>query len=94
MPMGECRLVVDADTFQITGGAALAVHIEKDIASASSFPCAGKNKWYPWCEQATASHQAVVTELAKRRVSGPWWHPNDRLIVPLMSALGSFLFAE
>ena len=68
-------VVEDANTFQMTGGAALAVHIEKDIASASSFPCGEKNKWYPWCEQATASHQAVVTELAKRRVSGPWWHP-------------------
>ena len=45
MPVGECRLVVDADTFQITGGAALAVHIEKDIASASSFPCGKNNTW-------------------------------------------------
>ena len=75
MSMGECPLVVDENTFQMTGGAALAVHIEKDIASASSFPCGKNNTWYPWCAQATVAHQSVVTWLAKRRVSGPWWHP-------------------
>ena len=75
MPVDECHLVVNESTFQMTSGAALAVHIEKDIASASSFPCGKNNTWYPWCAQATVAHQSVVTWLAKRRVSGPWWHP-------------------
>ena len=74
MSMGECPLVVDENTFQMTGGAALAVHIEEDIASASSFPCGKNNTWYPWCAQATVAHQSVVNWLAKQRVSGPWWH--------------------
>ena len=37
-PIGAVsRVLLDANTFQMTGGAAVAVHIEKDIASASSF---------------------------------------------------------
>ena len=37
-PIGAHNMMVeDANTFQMTGGAAVAVHIEKDIASASSF---------------------------------------------------------
>ena len=74
MSMSDCPLVIDEHTFQVTGGAALAVHIEKHIASASSFPCGKNNTWYPWCAQATVAHQSVVTWLAERRVSGPWWH--------------------
>ena len=73
-PASECAIIVDRTSFQITGGAALAVHIEEDIASASSFPCGKNNTWYPWCAQATVAHQSVVNWLAKQRVSGPWWH--------------------
>jgi hypothetical protein len=68
--------VIDCSTFQITGGAGLAVHIEDDIALASSFPCTKMNSWKLWCVGASASHQTVVQEIAEQNVSGPWYHPS------------------
>ena len=67
--------VIDCNTFQITGGAALAVHIEGEVARASSFMCGKNNSWWQWCETATARHKTVVEQIAMK-VSGPWYHPS------------------
>ena len=48
MPPAPCDTsVTDSSTFQITSGAALAAHIENEVALASSFPSVSKNK----CQQ-------------------------------------------
>ena len=81
-PASECAIIVDRTSFQITGGAALAVHIENDIAAASSFPCSKNNVWERWCAEATPFHDRTVYEhaqygnLSEGGVSGPWWHPS------------------
>ena len=76
MPAASCDTrVIDCETFQITGGAALAVHIESDIALASSFPCGQNNSWKLWCVEASASHQRVVQQIASQHVSGPCYNP-------------------
>ena len=67
--------VIDCSTFQIASGAALAVHIENDVALASSFPSAKNNKWTSWCKEASAMHQRAIREIAQH-VSGPWYHPS------------------
>ena len=75
-PASSDTRVIDCSIFQITGGAALALHIENEIALASSFPCTKNNLWNSWCVEASASHQRVVQEIAKQHVSGPWYHPS------------------
>ena len=77
MPPADCNTnVITRSTFQITGGAGLAVHIENDIALSSSFPCTKKNSWNSWCARATDAHQRVVEQIAEQNVSGPWFHPS------------------
>ena len=76
MPPASCDTrVIDERTFQITSGAALAVHIENDIALARSFPCTGKNHWNKWCDAASELHMTVI-EVIARHVSGPWSYPS------------------
>ena len=77
MPPADCNTnVITRSTFQITGGAGLAVHIENDIALSSSFPCIKNNSWNLWCARATDAHQRVVEQIAEQNVSGPWFHPS------------------
>ena len=78
----DCDIDIDRTTFQMTCGAALAVHVENDIATASSFPCSENSAWEQWCAEATAFHSRTVYEhaeygnLSEGGVSGPWWHPS------------------
>ena len=67
MPPASCHTrAIDCETFLITGGAALAVHIENDIALASSFPCCKNNSWNFWCVEASGLHQRVVQLIANQ----------------------------
>ena len=81
-PAYDCVIDIDRTTFQMTCGAALAVHIENDIATASSFPCSESIAWERWCAEATPFHSRTVYEhaqygnLSEGGVSGPWWHPS------------------
>ena len=64
---------INHKTFKITGGAGLAVHIENDIAAASSFQACLGLKWREWCQRASAAHQIAVHETI-RSCTGPWYH--------------------
>ena len=76
MPPALCDTnVIGSSTFQITAGAALAVHIENSIVLASSFQCGQNNSWHSWCVKASAAHQRIVQDIAKQHVSGPFYHP-------------------
>ena len=76
MPPAPCDTsVTDSSTFQITSGAALAAHIENEVALASSFPSVSKIKWNSWCKEASDLHQRVI-EVIAQHVSGPWYHPS------------------
>ena len=75
-PPASCDTrVIDERTFQVTSGAALAVHIENDVALARSFPCTGGSKWIQWCDAASALHMTFI-EVIARQVSGPWSYPS------------------
>jgi len=77
MPPESCDpAVICARVFQMTSGAGLAVHIERDIARASSFPCGKNNSWVSWCRESTDRHQQIVEIIAREHASGPWYHPD------------------
>ena len=72
----DCKIeLIDVDTFQITGGAALAIHLTSDVVLASSFQSGKNNKWWQWCQAATIKHQEAVLAIRNRR-SGPWYYPS------------------
>ena len=64
---------INHNTFVITGGAGLAVHIENNIVDASSFQACLGTKWMKWCQQASAAHKRAVHEIS-HRCTGPWYH--------------------
>ena len=63
---------INHETYKITGGAGLAVHIENDIADASSFQACLGGKWWEWCQRSRAAHQNAVEKTI--RCTGPWFH--------------------
>ena len=74
---------IDNGHLLIASGAGVALHIEGEVAVATSFPCV-KNAggWWQWCYGppngdggAARKHQEVATFLAKSKYSGPWNWP-------------------
>ena len=75
LKVDECNTeFIDEKTFQITGGAGLAVLITSEDVCASSFSSCKNGKWGDWCKTATARHQDVLKRIASN-VLGPWWPP-------------------
>ena len=73
----KCHIqVINHKTFKITGGAGLAVHIEDDIADASSFQAGVGGKWQEWCRIATLAHQRAVHQITIHSCTGPWYYPS------------------
>ena len=86
MKVEECDLgFIDENTFQLTGGAGLAVLITSEDVCASSFSTGKNSKWWEWCVRATVRHQEVVERIASR-ISGPWLYPG-------VSASGVWFFS-
>jgi hypothetical protein len=75
-PPAACDVeLIDGRHFQITSGAALAVHLAPGICFASSFPSGKNNIWWEWCQAATMKHQQALLAV-RARSDGPWWHPS------------------
>ena len=66
---------ISANTFIMTSGAAVAVHINSDTALASSFPSGKGAKWVDWRKGASARLQEAVQHIAAQNVSGPYYWP-------------------
>ena len=75
MPIEDCNLdEITKTTFKMTGGVALAVHVEDDIFTAVNFPSGKNGTWWDWCTKANARLEIAMLEMANK-ISGPWHHP-------------------